>query len=124
MSGDDRIDVLDRGNNVRERLRVRGDAAAIAGVDVGKRFPREHVAGMHRPDCWKDDEHVSVELVLGHLVTNAGNAKKIIAHLLPRLKYLPNDAATALRSAIFTQPQFIKPAIKKKLAPLIGKYVN
>jgi 5'-methylthioadenosine phosphorylase len=75
-------------------------------------------------DCWKEEEHVSVELVIGHLLANAENAKKIIAHLLPRLKNLTNDAAGALRSAIFTQPQAITPAIKKKLAPLIGAYVK
>lgn len=75
-------------------------------------------------DCWKDDEHVSVEIILGHLMANADNAKKIIAHVLPRLKGVPNDAANALRHAIFTQPEAIKPAVKKKLAPLIGKYVH
>lgn len=75
-------------------------------------------------DCWKADEHVSVELVLGHLMANADNAKKIIAHLLPRLKNIPNDASGALAHAIFTQPHHIKPALKKKLAPLISKYVH
>jgi 5'-methylthioadenosine phosphorylase len=73
-------------------------------------------------DCWKEDEHVSVEMVISHLTANAGNAKKILAHLLPRLIDVPNDAANALRNAIFTQPDSIKPAIKTKLAPVIGKY--
>ncbi len=75
-------------------------------------------------DCWKEEEHVSVELVIGHLMANADNAKKIVAHLLPRLKNVPNDAASALKSAIFTNPAAITPAIKKKLAPIIGKYVR
>ncbi len=75
-------------------------------------------------DCWKEDEHVSVELVIGHLMANAENAKKIVAHLLPRLKDVPNDAGSALKNAIFTNPQAIKPAIKKKLQPIIGKYVR
>ncbi|MCG3204524.1 MAG: S-methyl-5'-thioadenosine phosphorylase [Elusimicrobia bacterium] len=74
-------------------------------------------------DCWKEDEHVSVEMVIGHLMANAENAKKILAHLLPRLKEIPNDAAGALKHAIFTQPDYIKPALKRRLAPLIGKYV-
>ncbi len=75
-------------------------------------------------DCWKDDEHVSADIVLGHLAANVGNAKKIIAHLLPRLANVPNDAAGALRSAIFTGKDFIPRTLKKKLAPLIGAYVG
>jgi 5'-methylthioadenosine phosphorylase len=75
-------------------------------------------------DCWKEEEHVTVEMVLGHLIANADNAKKIIAHLLPRLKDIPNDAAGALKNAIFTNPAAIKPAVKKKLQPIIGKYVH
>jgi 5'-methylthioadenosine phosphorylase len=74
-------------------------------------------------DCWKDDDHVSVDVVLSHLAANAGNAQKILAHLLPRLKNFPNDAGSALKNAIFTQRDAISPAIKKKLQPLIGKYV-
>ncbi len=75
-------------------------------------------------DCWKDDEHVTVELVLGHLAANADNAKKILAHVLPRLKDLPNDAGSALKNAIFTDRKAITPAVKKRLRPIIGKYVH
>jgi 5'-methylthioadenosine phosphorylase len=75
-------------------------------------------------DCWKDDEHVTVELVLGHLSANADNAKRILAHLVPRLKDLPNDAGAALKNAIFTQRGAIPPAVRKKLKPIIGKYVH
>ncbi len=75
-------------------------------------------------DCWKDDEHVTIEMIIGHLMANADNAKKIIAHLLPRLKDVPNDAANALKHAIFTNPSYITPAAKKRLAPIIRKYVQ
>ncbi len=75
-------------------------------------------------DCWKDDEHVSVELVLAHLAANAANAKRILAHVLPRLVDLPNDAGSALKNAIFTQPHAISAAAKKRLRPLIAKYVR
>jgi 5'-methylthioadenosine phosphorylase len=74
-------------------------------------------------DCWKDDDEVSVEMVLGHLSANADNAKKIIAEALPRIAEIKNDAAAALRHAIFTDPKAVSTRIKQKLAPLIKKYV-
>lgn len=74
-------------------------------------------------DCWKEEEHVSVQLVIENLMANVDNAKKLVAHILPRLADIPNDCANALQGAIFTQPAAIKPAIKRKLAPLIGKYI-
>lgn len=75
-------------------------------------------------DCWKDDEHVTVELVLEHLAANTDNAKRILAHLLPRLKDLSNDAGSALKHAIFTDRSAIPASVKKKLRPIIGKYVR
>jgi 5'-methylthioadenosine phosphorylase len=75
-------------------------------------------------DCWKDDEEVTVELVIGNLLANAALAKKVVARLLPKLKDLPNDCASALQGAIFTNPAAIKPAAKKRLKAIIGKYVK
>jgi 5'-methylthioadenosine phosphorylase len=75
-------------------------------------------------DCWKDDEEVSVQLVIQNLMANADNAKKTVAHLLPRIAHLENDCANALQGAIFTNPAVIPAAMKKKLAPLIHKYVK
>jgi 5'-methylthioadenosine phosphorylase len=75
-------------------------------------------------DCWKEEDEVSVEMVIGHLMANAENAKKIIAHALPRLATFPNEYAESLKGAIFTHPDAMKTATKKKLAPLIKKYVS
>ncbi|MCB4757716.1 MAG: S-methyl-5'-thioadenosine phosphorylase [Elusimicrobia bacterium] len=75
-------------------------------------------------DCWKEEDEVSVELVVQNLMANAENAKKVVARALPRLSQIPNENADALKGAIFTQPDFIKPSTKKKLWPLIKKYVN
>jgi 5'-methylthioadenosine phosphorylase len=75
-------------------------------------------------DCWKEDDEVSVQMVIQNLLANAENAKKVVAHMLPRLSQISNDAASALQGAIFTQPFAMKPATKKKLAPLIRKYVK
>jgi hypothetical protein len=60
MSSDDRVDVLNGGDCLRERLGMPDDAPAIRGVDVRKGFPREHVARMQRPDGWEHDERVAV----------------------------------------------------------------
>ena len=57
-------------------------------------------------------------------MANAENAKKVVAAALPRIKTLQNDSADALRGAIFTDPKVIGPATKKKLRPLIGKYIK
>ncbi len=74
-------------------------------------------------DCWKDDEGVTVQLVIENLMANAINAKRIVAAVLPRIPQIKNDCAEGLRGAIFTDPKAVKPALKKKLKPLIGKYL-
>src|SRR5687768_875629 len=43
MAGDDGVDVFNCRDHSGERVRVRNDAAAVGRVDVGKRFPREHI---------------------------------------------------------------------------------
>ncbi len=75
-------------------------------------------------DCWKDDEEVSVEMVIGNLLANASLAKRVVAKLLPTLQNLPNDCASALQGAIFTSPDVIPAAAKKRLMPLVGKYLK
>ena len=75
-------------------------------------------------DCWKEEEHVSVEMVIGNLLANADNAKKVVADILPKLESVQNDAAQSLAGAIFTQPKAMKAATKKKLKPIIQKYVK
>jgi 5'-methylthioadenosine phosphorylase len=75
-------------------------------------------------DCWKEEEHVSVELVVQNLLANADNAKRLLAHVLPRLNNIPNDCADALKGAIFTHASAFNKATKKKLHPLIAKYVK
>ena len=44
VARDDDIDVLDRGNGFRQRLRVRDAAAAVGAIDARRVFPREQVA--------------------------------------------------------------------------------
>lgn len=77
-------------------------------------------------DCWKEDDHVSTEKVVEHLVANVGNARLLLQAALPKLAALPRRCAcaTALKGAVFTDPKAMDKKTKKTLMPLIGKYVS
>jgi len=75
-------------------------------------------------DCWKEDEGVTVNMVIQNLLANAENAKKVVAKVLQKLPRLENEYANSLKGAIFTNPSVIKPEVKRKLQPLIGKYIQ
>lgn len=75
-------------------------------------------------DVWKEGEEVSVEKVIATLHANVDNVKKLIRRALPRLTAARTCAcASALRHAVFTNPAVVKPATRKKLDLLIGKYL-
>lgn len=76
-------------------------------------------------DCWKEDDHVSTEKVVAHLMANVGNARRLLAAALPKLAALPRrcPCASALKGAVFTDPKAMNPKTKKILRPLIGKYL-
>jgi len=74
-------------------------------------------------DCWKEDEeHVTVEMVIGNLNKNAALAKEIVRQVIPRV---PLDAACschgALSNAIMTDPKLWPSKTKKELELLLGK---
>jgi 5'-methylthioadenosine phosphorylase len=75
-------------------------------------------------DSWKENEEVTAQKVLENMQANVQMAKKIVAQILPALKDAPNDCSESLRGALFTDPTVIKPAVKKKLFPLIHKYIK
>ena len=62
-------------------------------------------------DCWKtDEEPVSVETVIGHLIANAETAKRILALVIPRLPAVADwPEHRALDTAIVT-PRALWPA--------------
>jgi 5'-methylthioadenosine phosphorylase len=76
-------------------------------------------------DCWHEDEaDVSVEAVVATVKQNAALARDIVAHIPERLpKTHECIASTALQFAIMTDPEQIPEATKKRLAPLISKYL-
>lgn len=76
-------------------------------------------------DCWKVDEaHVTVEMVLENLRRNAETAKAIVARVIPTLPTVANwPCHDALRCAIMTDKKLWPAATRKKLAPLLQKYL-
>jgi 5'-methylthioadenosine phosphorylase len=75
-------------------------------------------------DVWKEGEEVTIEKVIETLNANVDNVKKMLRLALPRLaRERVCACASAARFAIFTNPKIIPTALKRKLAPLFGKYL-
>jgi 5'-methylthioadenosine phosphorylase len=76
-------------------------------------------------DSWREtDETVTVEMVLGHLQKNAHTAQEIIRSAVNSIDPDADCACHhALASAIMTRPDAIRPATRRKLDLLIGKYL-
>ncbi len=77
-------------------------------------------------DCWHPDhDAVTVEMVIATLMQNAKTAQELIAEAVEHVPQPRTCAcATALATAIITRPDAIPAALKKELAPIIGKYVK
>ena len=57
-------------------------------------------------DCWKvEEEAVSAQTILSHLVANAETAKKVIVNVVPQIPIEPNwPEHFALDTAVVTRP--------------------
>jgi 5'-methylthioadenosine phosphorylase len=77
-------------------------------------------------DCWHPDhDSVSVDLIIANLMQNAVTAQKTIAAAVEHLNALRTcTCKEALATAIITRPDQVPAAIKKELAPIIGKYIQ
>src|SRR5947199_5074552 len=76
-------------------------------------------------DCWKvEEEPVSVQTVIGHLLANAETAKKVLQRVVPEI---PRDANwpehRALERAIITDRKLWPAATIKKLGPIIERFL-
>ena len=76
-------------------------------------------------DCWRvSEEAVSVEMLIGVLKTNAAIAQGIVRRLAADLpEGCSCSCRTSLKTAIMTDRARMPAATRKKLAPIIGKYV-
>ena len=76
-------------------------------------------------DCWHEGhDDVTVEMIIATLTQNAVTAQRVVANAVARLPVERScECASALGSAIITRPELISLALKREMAPLIGKYV-
>ena len=75
-------------------------------------------------DCWKEDEHVTLEMIIANLHRNAGTAKKIVAQAIAQIPAEPNwKAHSALKNTILTDRKFWPKKTIAELRPIIGKYL-
>jgi 5'-methylthioadenosine phosphorylase len=78
-------------------------------------------------DCWHDaHEDVTVETVLAYLAKNAVTAQTILRNSIIPAANRKRDCVcgSALQYAIITQRSAITAEAKRKLAPIIGKYLQ
>src|SRR5437867_13127081 len=76
-------------------------------------------------DCWKvEEEPVSAEIVLSHLLANAETAKKMIVDVIPRIPTEPNwPEHFALDSALVTDRKLWPLATVEKLRPILARFL-
>jgi len=76
-------------------------------------------------DCWKvEEEPVSAQTVIGHLMANAETAKKVLVDVIPRIPKEPNwPEHFALDSALVTDRKLWPDATVEKLKPILGRFL-
>ena len=76
-------------------------------------------------DCWKvEEEPVSAEIVLSHLIANAETARKIIVEVIPQVPTEPNwPEHFALDTALVTDRKLWPEATVEKLKPILERFL-
>ena len=75
-------------------------------------------------DCWKPEEHVTLEMILANLHRNADVGKKIVAAAISKIPTEPNwPCHSALKHAIMTDKKFWPKKTVTQLGPILRKYV-
>ena len=77
-------------------------------------------------DCWHPDhDHVTVDMVIANLSQNARTAQRVIANAVARLPVDRTcECAHALATAIITRPDAVPEETRRRLAPIVGKYLK
>jgi 5'-methylthioadenosine phosphorylase len=77
-------------------------------------------------DCWHPShDAVTVEMIVANLVQNAKTAQQVIANAVERLPFDRTcECATALQHALITRPDAIPAEAKRRLAPIVAKYLK
>ncbi len=75
-------------------------------------------------DCWKEEEHVTLEMVIANLHRNADTAKKIVAQIVAQIPAEPNwKAHSALNHAFLTDKKNWPKNTVAELKPILAKYL-
>jgi len=76
-------------------------------------------------DSWKvEEEAVSAEIVLSHLVANAETARRVIVDVIPRIPPEPNwPEHFALDTALVTDRKLWPQAMVEKLKPILRRFL-
>lgn len=76
-------------------------------------------------DCWKiEEEPVTADAVIAHLLANAAAAKSILARVIPRIPTEPDyPEHRALDAALITDRKFWPPETVEKLRPILGRFL-
>src|SRR5256714_2954157 len=74
-------------------------------------------------DCWKiEEEPVTAQIVLSHLMANAETARKVIANVVPQVPTEPNwPEHFALDTALITNRKLWPQATVEKLRPILQR---
>jgi 5'-methylthioadenosine phosphorylase len=77
-------------------------------------------------DCWhQGSESVTVDMVVANLLKNVATSKALLRQVIPALggeRTCPCESA--LRDAIITRKEEIPEDLKRKLAPVTGRYLS
>jgi 5'-methylthioadenosine phosphorylase len=75
-------------------------------------------------DCWKEDEHVTLALIIQNLQRNADMAKKIVVRAISQIPAAPDwPCHAALKHAILTDRKFWPKKTVTELKPILAKYL-
>jgi 5'-methylthioadenosine phosphorylase len=76
-------------------------------------------------DCWKvEEEPVSAQTVLSHLIANAETARKVIVDVVPRMPTEPNwPEHFALDTALVTDRKLWPEVTVEKLGPILERFL-
>jgi 5'-methylthioadenosine phosphorylase len=77
-------------------------------------------------DCWKvEEEPVSAQIVLSHLIANAETARRVIVEVIPRIPTEPNwPEHFALDTALVTDRKLWPDATVEKLRPILWRFIT
>jgi 5'-methylthioadenosine phosphorylase len=77
-------------------------------------------------DSWKiEEEPVSADIVLSHLLANSETARRMIVDVIPRIPTEPNwPEHFALDAALVTDPKLWPKATIEKLGPILARFVT